>query len=77
MIGGGDWSEDRIVPDMIRALSEEKPIAVRNPQAVRPWQHVLEPLSGYLQLAEKLEQDENPLWQSPSTSDRTHLTFAL
>ncbi len=65
VIGGGDWSEDRIVPDMIRALAEEKPIAVRNPQAVRPWQHVLEPLSGYLQLAEKLEQDESPIWQNP------------
>ena len=56
VIGGGDWSEDRIVPDMIRALAEEKPIAVRNPQAVRPWQHVLEPLSGYLQLAKNLNR---------------------
>ena len=63
VIGGGDWSEDRIVPDLVRALVDEKPIAIRNPQAVRPWQHVLEPLSGYLQLAEKLAQDENPIWQ--------------
>jgi CDP-glucose 4,6-dehydratase len=51
VIGGGDWGLDRIVPDSIQALADEKPIIVRNPQAVRPWQHVLEPLSGYLWLA--------------------------
>lgn len=50
VIGGGDWSKDRIVPDIIQALENEAPIHVRNPNAVRPWQHVLEPLSGYLQL---------------------------
>jgi len=64
VIGGGDWSEDRIVPDMVRALEAGNPIGVRNPQAVRPWQHVLEPLSGYLQLAEKLAKQEDPAWQS-------------
>lgn len=54
VIGGGDWAADRIVPDMVRAAVAEKPVLVRNPHAVRPWQHVLEPLSGYLQLAERL-----------------------
>jgi len=51
VIGGGDWAEDRIIPDCIRALSKQEAIAVRNPNAIRPWQHVLEPLSGYLHLA--------------------------
>lgn len=50
VIGGGDWGEDRIVPDCIKALSQNKPISIRNPQAIRPWQYVLEPLSGYLWL---------------------------
>ncbi len=51
VIGGGDWAEDRIIPDCVRALSAGEPVPVRNPSAVRPWQHVLEPLSGYLALA--------------------------
>jgi CDP-glucose 4,6-dehydratase len=50
VIGGGDWAPDRIIPDSVRALVAGEPIVVRNPDAVRPWQHVLEPLSGYLQL---------------------------
>jgi len=54
VIGGGDWSEDRLIPDAIRAWSTDGALAVRRPQAVRPWQHVLEPLYGYLQLAERL-----------------------
>ena len=54
VIGGGDWSEDRIVPDAVRAWSRQEPLVVRNPQAVRPWQHVLEPLNGYLVLAEEI-----------------------
>lgn len=54
VIGGGDWAKDRIIPDIIRALQINKPINVRNPNAVRPWQHVLEPLSGYLLLGAKL-----------------------
>ena len=57
VIGGGDWADDRIVPDCIRALSAGRPIVVRNPDAVRPWQHVLEPLSGYLFLASRLWTD--------------------
>jgi CDP-glucose 4,6-dehydratase len=54
VIGGGDWSKDRIVPDCVRALSEGREIEVRNPEAVRPWQHVLEPLGGYLLLGARL-----------------------
>ena len=54
VIGGGDWAEDRIVPDCIRAIESNLPIFIRNPKATRPWQHVLEPLSGYLLLAHKL-----------------------
>ena len=58
VIGGGDWSADRIIPDCIRAIESEKPIILRNPQSTRPWQHVLEPISGYLFLGTKLR--ENP-----------------
>ncbi len=54
VIGGGDWAENRIVPDIARALAADIPVKVRNPNSVRPWQHVLEPLRGYLILAEKL-----------------------
>ena len=54
VIGGGDWSLDRLIPDIMRSLSENKEVLVRNPYAIRPWQHVLEPLFGYLQLAQKL-----------------------
>ncbi len=54
VIGGGDWAEDRLVPDLVRATIAERPVVLRNPNAVRPWQHVLEPLSGYLQLGQKL-----------------------
>lgn len=57
VIGGGDWSEDRLLPDIVRSLSEKKDIIIRNPSAVRPWQHVMEPLLGYMQLALSLQQD--------------------
>lgn len=57
VIGGGDWAEDRIVPDAMRALAAGEPIPVRSPQSTRPWQHVLEPLGGYLLLAERLAGD--------------------
>ena len=56
VIGGGDWAEDRIVPDCIRHLQRGEPVPVRNPYATRPWQHVLEPLGGYLELASRLLQ---------------------
>lgn len=54
VIGGGDWALDRLIPDMLRAIGAGEPVMIRNPNAIRPWQHVLEPLSGYLTLAEKL-----------------------
>ena len=58
-IGGGDWSEDRLIPDLMRAVLEHRPAVIRNPDAIRPWQHVLNPLSGYLLLAQAL-------WESPA-----------
>ncbi len=54
VIGGGDWAEDRLIPDIMRAITEGRAVNIRNPHAIRPWQHVLEPLSGYLLLAQKL-----------------------
>ena len=57
VIGGGDWQKDRIIPDCIRALENDKPIEIRSPRATRPWQHVLEPLSGYLLLASKMYEE--------------------
>ncbi|MCM1532465.1 MAG: CDP-glucose 4,6-dehydratase [Bacteroides sp.] len=59
VIGGGDWALDRIIPDCVRAMEAGKPIEIRSPQSVRPWQHVLEPLGGYLLLAQKM-------WQEPT-----------
>jgi len=57
VIGGGDWSEDRLVPDAVRAWLSGKPLEIRRPQAIRPWQHVLEPVNAYLVLAERLFSD--------------------
>jgi len=57
VIGGGDWSEDRLIPDAIKAFESNHPLLIRNPMAVRPWQHVLEPLAGYLILAQALYED--------------------
>ena len=57
VVGGGDWAKDRIVPDCIRALEAGQTIEIRSPKAIRPWQHVLEPLSGYLLLAAKMLED--------------------
>jgi CDP-glucose 4,6-dehydratase len=54
VIGGGDWASDRLVPDILRAFERREPVVIRNPQATRPWQHVLEPLCGYLMLAQRL-----------------------
>lgn len=54
VIGGGDWAHDRLIPDIVRAIKAGEPVRIRNPEAIRPWQHVLEPLFGYLILAEKL-----------------------
>jgi CDP-glucose 4,6-dehydratase len=58
VIGGGDWAEDRLIPDILKAFEKNEPVVIRNPNSIRPWQHVLEPLSGYLVLAQKLY--ENP-----------------
>jgi len=57
VIGGGDWAEDRLIPDILRAIEAGQSVNIRNPHATRPWQHVLEPLNGYLALAEKLYTD--------------------
>ncbi|WP_442597274.1 CDP-glucose 4,6-dehydratase [Parapusillimonas sp. JC17] len=62
VIGGGDWSEDRLIPDAVRAWQTGAPLEIRRPDAIRPWQHVLEPLSGYLRLAEQL-------WRTPSLAN--------
>jgi CDP-glucose 4,6-dehydratase len=59
VVGGGDWAEDRIIPDCIRAIKDCKPIVLRNPYSTRPWQHVLEPLSGYVMLAAHLKNFSN------------------
>lgn len=58
VIGGGDWAEDRLVPDCLRALAQSETIVLRRPNAVRPWQHVMEPLAGYIMLAQKLWNGE-------------------
>ncbi|MCR4431959.1 MAG: CDP-glucose 4,6-dehydratase [Tepidanaerobacteraceae bacterium] len=57
VIGGGDWAEDRLIPDCIKSLSQSKEVVIRNPSAIRPWQHVLEPLAGYLWLGALMLQD--------------------
>jgi CDP-glucose 4,6-dehydratase len=57
VIGGGDWAGDRLIPDMMRAIMQGQPVSIRNPDSIRPWQHVLEPLSGYLILAQKLYEE--------------------
>lgn len=57
VIGGGDWASDRLIPDILRAIQARQPVLIRSPHAIRPWQHVLEPLSGYLTLAERLWQE--------------------
>ena len=64
VIGGGDWAGQRLVPDAARSLSLNQPLILRNPGYVRPWQHVLEPLSGYMQLAQKMHESSDRKWQS-------------
>jgi len=58
VIGGGDWADDRLIPDILRSFERNELVVIRNPKATRPWQHVLEPLSGYLILAQKLYEDQ-------------------
>jgi len=73
VIGGGDWSKDRLIPDIAKALSANKEIVIRNPKSIRPWQHVIEPLFGYLELGIKLNMDPLSYTQAfnfgPNTSD--------
>jgi CDP-glucose 4,6-dehydratase len=73
VIGGGDWAEDRIIPDCIRHLQRGAPVTVRNPRATRPWQHVLEPLGGYLELASRLL--EGPIQGEESPADASCYAF--
>ena len=80
VIGGGDWAPDRLVPDAVRALSNGEPLNVRNPRSVRPWQHVLEPLSGYLWLAAKLASGGAPFasaWNFGPLPADTHTVAEL
>ena len=81
VIGGGDWSEDRLLPDVFRSLIFDQPLHIRNPQSIRPWQHVLEPLTGYLMLAEKLYNGEREFAESwnfgPSDEDSQSVGFIL
>ena len=64
VIGGGDWSQNRIIPDIARAQIKKEKLKLRNPHSVRPWQHVLDPLSGYLRLAIRLSESDDPKFQS-------------
>ena len=72
VIGGGDWAIDRIIPDCIRSIDTDQPILLRNPDATRPWQHVLEPIAGYLLLAGKLYQDPKRWGGSWNFGPSTH-----
>jgi CDP-glucose 4,6-dehydratase len=81
VIGGGDWSEDRLLPDVFRSLIFGEKLLIRNPNSVRPWQHVLEPLSGYMLLAEKLfsgEKDFSDAWNfGPEDGDSKPVGWIL
>ncbi len=81
VIGGGDWAADRLIPDVMRAISVGKELLIRNPDSVRPWQHVLDPLGGYLLLAEKLYQDADGFGQSwnfgPQPSEAKQVSTVL
>lgn len=75
VIGGGDWSEDRLIPDIIKAIHNKQTVVIRHPKSIRPWQHVLESLNGYLILAQKLYEDKNldSAWNF-GPSDESNLT---
>ena len=75
VIGGGDWSKDRLIPDIAKAFALEKPVVIRNPQSVRPWQHVLEPIVGYLLLGANLAKE--PVKYSQAYNFGPHLSDAL
>ena len=81
VIGGGDWSEDRLIPDLVKSLAEQKSLLIRSPSATRPWQHVLESLSGYLLLGQKLLQGKTQMadaWNfGPETEGNRTVTDVL
>ncbi|MDC0572453.1 CDP-glucose 4,6-dehydratase [Luminiphilus sp.] len=81
VIGGGDWAKDRLIPDFMRAFDSGETLFIRSPTATRPWQHVLEPLSGYLKLAERLVMDRNQFsgaWNfGPDDSDSATVAHVL
>ena len=81
VIGGGDWAEDRLIPDVMRAIAQGQPVKIRNPHSIRPWQHVLEPLSGYLLLAQGL-YEQGPAFAEgwnfgPSDDDAKPVSWIL
>lgn len=81
VIGGGDWARDRLIPDIVRAFSQSDNVIIRSPNAVRPWQHVLEPVGAYLLLAEKLYNDGEPFAQAwnigPVSSDAQPVSWIM
>jgi len=81
VIGGGDWADDRLIPDLLRALDSEETLQIRSPNAVRPWQHVLEPLSGYLMLAEALYEQGEPFAEAwnfgPNEEDAKSVSWVV
>ncbi len=81
VIGGGDWAADRLIPDFVRAIIEGRPVRIRHPEAVRPWQHVLDPLGGYLRLAERLLLEGQPWAQGwnfgPEDADARNVRWVL
>ena len=77
VIGGGDWSKDRIIPDVVNALNNGESISVRNPNAVRPWQHVLEPVIGYLILGAKLSETNKGLSKAYNFGPNPQDTFTV
>ncbi|MFY8051770.1 MAG: CDP-glucose 4,6-dehydratase, partial [Armatimonadaceae bacterium] len=76
VIGGGDWSEDRLIPDAVRAWTSGQTLSIRRPDSVRPWQHVLEPLRGYIELAEKLHETPS-LAGAYNFGPRTHMAATV
>jgi CDP-glucose 4,6-dehydratase len=79
VVGGGDWSQDRLVPDCIRAFSRNEQVLLRNPKSLRPWQHVLEPLSGYVLVAERMMSGEfvEPAYNFGPSVDETQTVEQL
>jgi CDP-glucose 4,6-dehydratase len=81
VIGGGDWADDRLIPDILKSFEKGKPVIIRNPKATRPWQHVLEPLSGYLILAQRLYKNQEKYaegWNfGPNSNDAKSVDWIL